>query len=83
MPVHNEEISDTLAKIAGLLYIKGENELRIRAYRNAVQTVSGLSKSVAELVESGVDISSLSNIGDSIAEKQGFIDVLGKKRKKI
>lgn len=69
MPVHNKEISDTLSRIADLLDIKGENEFRVRAYRSAVQTISGFSKSVAEMVEKGEDISSLPNIGNSIAQK--------------
>ena len=69
MPVHNKEITDKLTRVADLLDIKGENEFRIRAYRNAVRTLSGLSKSIAEMIDEGEDISKLSGIGNSIAKK--------------
>ena len=69
MPVHNKEITDKLTRVADLLDIKGENEFRIRAYRNAVRTLSGLSKSIAEMIDDGEDLSKLSGIGNSIAKK--------------
>jgi DNA polymerase (family X) len=69
MSVHNKEIIEILTEVADLLDIKGENEFRIRAYRNAVRTISGLSKSMADMVNNDEDISSLPDIGDSIAEK--------------
>jgi DNA polymerase (family X) len=69
MSVHNKEIIEILTEVADLLDIKGENEFRVRAYRNAVRTISGLSKSLADMVNNDEDISSLPDIGDSIAEK--------------
>jgi len=69
MVIHNKEISDKLNEVADLLDIKGENQFRVRAYRNAVRTISGLSGSITEMAEEGKDISSLPGIGSSMAEK--------------
>lgn len=69
MPVYNKEITEKLSEVADLLDIKGENEFRIRAYRNAVRTISGYSKNLSEMVKKGEDISLLSGIGESMAEK--------------
>lgn len=48
MPVHNKEISRLLNETADLLDIKGSNEFRVRAYRNAARTVEGLPRPAAE-----------------------------------
>ena len=78
MPVHNKEITEKLTEVADLLDIKGENEFRVRAYRNAVRTISGLSKSVAGMVDEDEDIFSLPDIGESMAEKINEIVKTGK-----
>ena len=59
MPVHNSEVAGIFNRIADLLEIKGENPFRVRAYRNAAQTIGGLSGSVTELVAEKKDLSSL------------------------
>ncbi len=69
MPVHNKKIADKLMQLADLMDIKGESQFRIRAYRNAAKSVSGISGSISEMVEKGERISSLPEIGDSIAQK--------------
>jgi DNA polymerase (family 10) len=78
MPVHNKEITEKLNEVADLLDIKGENEFRVRAYRNAVRTISGLSKSVAGMIDEDEDISSLPDVGESMAEKIEEIVKTGK-----
>jgi DNA polymerase (family 10) len=78
MTVQNKEITDKLTQVADLLDIKGENEFRVQAYRNAVRTISGLSTSLAEMVENDEDIFSLPDIGDSMAEKIEEIVETGK-----
>jgi DNA polymerase (family X) len=89
MTVQNKEITDKLNQVADLLDIKGENEFRVRAYRNAVRTISGLSKSLADMVNNNEDISSLPDIGDSIAKKieeiveTGNLKQLNKLKKEI
>ena len=69
MAVHNSEIAKILSRLADLQDIKGGNAFRVRAYRNAINTISGLSKSLNEMVVEGEDISTLPDIGQGIAEK--------------
>ncbi len=69
MPVQNNDIAKVLTTVADLLEIKGENPFRVRAYRNAGRTVSGLSRSVGEMIEDGRDLSRLSGIGADLAGK--------------
>jgi DNA polymerase (family 10) len=83
MPVHNKEITEKLNEVADLLDIKGENEFRVRAYRNAVRTISGLSKSAVEMIDNEEDISSLPDIGESMAEKIEEIVKTGKLKQLI
>ncbi len=69
MPVHNSDITAILGKVADLLEIQGANTFRVRAYRDAVRAIEGLPRSVAEMVDDGKDLSELSGVGQSIAEK--------------
>lgn len=68
MPVHNNDIAETLEKMANLLEIKGENQYRIRAYRGAAQTIRNLSGSVSDMGDDE-DLSDLPNIGKDLAGK--------------
>jgi len=78
MPVHNSEIAKILNQVADLLDIRGENQFRIRAYRNAARTVGGLSQSASDMIERGEDLSELSGIGKDLAGKIGEIVETGK-----
>jgi len=69
MPVHNTDVADMFERMADLLEIKGANRFRVRSYRDAAQTVSSLSANLADLVGRGEDLTELSGIGDSLAEK--------------
>ncbi|MBK1707326.1 DNA polymerase/3'-5' exonuclease PolX [Halochromatium glycolicum] len=69
MTIHNQEIADRLERAADLLEIGGGNAYRARAYRQAAQTISGLSQSVADLVANGDDLTELPDIGQRMAEK--------------
>ncbi|MFO7924511.1 MAG: DNA polymerase/3'-5' exonuclease PolX [Bacteroidales bacterium] len=69
MPVHNKEIAKILNEIADLLDIKGENQFRIRSYRNAARTISGLTENITQIKGGKKKIKSLPGIGESIAEK--------------
>ena len=64
MPVHNKEIADILNETADYLEIKGKNEFRINAYRNAARTILGLTKSISQMAEDEKDIRSLPDVGD-------------------
>ncbi|MFP4663390.1 MAG: DNA polymerase/3'-5' exonuclease PolX [Bacteroidales bacterium] len=78
MPVYNKDIVDQLNELADLLEIKGENEFRVRAYRNAVRILSGYSGRLAKEIREGEDLSEISGIGDSIQEKVEEIVNTGK-----
>ncbi len=67
--MHNAEIAEMFNRLADLLEIEGANPFRVRAYRNAARAVGGMSKSMADLVSQGQDLSELPNIGKDLAEK--------------
>jgi DNA polymerase (family 10) len=78
MPAHNNEIADLFEKLADLLEIEDANPFRVRAYRNAAQTVRGHAESMADLLAKGEDLSALPAIGDDIAAKIKTIVDTGK-----
>jgi len=65
--VENLEIAAILEEVADLLEIKGSNPFRIRAYRNAIRTVLGLTRPLATMVETGEDLTGLPGIGKDMA----------------
>lgn len=69
MAVMNRDVAGVFNMVADLLDIKGANPFRVRAYRNAARTVSGLSRPVAEMVADEEDLSELPGIGDDLAGK--------------
>ncbi|MFC2968259.1 DNA polymerase/3'-5' exonuclease PolX [Acidimangrovimonas pyrenivorans] len=69
MPVHNSEIAEAFDRIADLLEIEGANRFRVRAYRNAAMTLRSETRSMADLVARGADLSKLPTIGDDLAAK--------------
>jgi DNA polymerase (family 10) len=69
LPIHNSDVADTFNKVADFLDIKGENQFRIRAYRNAARAVGSLSKNVADMVAQGEDLTRLPGVGHDLAAK--------------
>ena len=69
MPVHNSEIAAIFDQVADLLEIEDANRFRVRAYRNAANTIRDQSRSVAEMVAAGEDLSALPDIGEDLAGK--------------
>jgi DNA polymerase (family 10) len=65
--LENLDVARELTLLADLLEIQGANPFRIRAYRNAVNTVEGLSRPLHEMVAAGEDLSELPAIGDNVA----------------
>ncbi|NJD18505.1 MAG: DNA polymerase III, partial [Gemmatimonadetes bacterium] len=65
--VENLDVARTLEELADLLEIQGANPFRIRAYRNAVRTVEGLTRPIRVMVEAGEDLTELPGIGKDIA----------------
>ncbi len=69
MPVHNSEIARIFEEMADLLELESANAFRVRAYRNAARTIRNHGLSLADMVEDGADLTELSGIGDTLAEK--------------
>ncbi len=65
--MENLDVARTLEELADLLEIQGANPFRIRAYRNAVRTVEGLTRPLRVMVEAGEDLTQLPGIGKDIA----------------
>jgi len=58
-----------LERYADLLAIQGANPFRVRAYRNAAMTIRSAPRRLAEMVDSGGDLSELHGVGKTIAAK--------------
>jgi DNA polymerase (family 10) len=69
MAVHNHEIAKALKKLSDLLEIDDASSFRVRAYRNAAQTINEMSQELADLVEQDQDLSKLPDIGKNMADK--------------
>lgn len=69
MPVHNNDIAEILDRVADLLDLSSADQFRIRAYRNAAQTISSLSRGAADMVKNKEDLSELPGIGKDLAGK--------------
>jgi DNA polymerase (family 10) len=67
--VDNLAIARVLAEIGDLLEIKNENPFKIRAYRNAAETIAHASDRVADLPEA--DRRRLAGVGKDLAAKIG------------
>jgi len=69
VPIHNADIAAVFAEIADLLEIRGDNPFRIRAYRNAVRTITEFSRDIKTLLDSGAELPKLPGIGADLAGK--------------
>jgi DNA polymerase (family 10) len=65
--MENLDVARTLEELADLLEIQGANPFRIRAYRNAVNTVESLSRPLRDMVDAGEDLTELPAVGKEIA----------------
>lgn len=70
---NNIEIATAFEEMADLLELSGENAFRIRAYRNGAKAIRDLSDSVAELIEAGMDLTTIDGIGSTLAEKSAVL----------
>lgn len=73
MAVLNADIERIFAEVADLLEIEGANPFRVRAYRNAGQTVGALGENVADMVAAGRDLAALPGVGRDLADKMETI----------
>jgi DNA polymerase (family 10) len=65
--LENIEIARALRDVADLLEIKGANPFRIRAYRNAAETVEDHGTPLRRLVEDDADLTDLPGIGKDMS----------------
>jgi len=85
----NTTIAKTLNEYADLLEIADENPFRVRSYRQAAQTVEGLSRPLQELVEDSGELQDLPGIGDRMEEhleelvRTGSLSALDELREKL
>ncbi|MCF8112063.1 MAG: DNA polymerase/3'-5' exonuclease PolX [Desulfobacteraceae bacterium] len=73
MVPHNNEIRDILNQVADLLEIKGENQFRVRAYREAARIIEGMTEQVSQMVKDQEDLTRYRGIGKDMAGKIGEI----------
>lgn len=78
MTVYNREIAALFEELADLLEIEDANPFRVRAYRNAAQTIHGYGSEMSQLIKQGEDLSKLPAIGKDLAEKIQTIVKTGK-----
>ncbi len=69
MPIQNTDIADIFNKVANLLDIEGANPFRVRAYRNAARTLSGLPRNISDMIKENKDLTDLAGIGKDLAAK--------------
>tara|TARA_R110002111_G_scaffold247140_2_gene310018 strand:+ start:8567 stop:10288 length:1722 start_codon:yes stop_codon:yes gene_type:complete len=68
--MQNSEIARQFEELADLLEIQGANPFRLRAYRNAARTISGLPDSIQDIARnSPKELQELPGIGKDLAEK--------------
>lgn len=69
MTAKNTEIAELLDAIASLLEIEGDPGFRVRAYRNAADTIRFFDPPLSAMVAAGDDLTKLDDIGKGIAKK--------------
>jgi DNA polymerase (family 10) len=78
LPINNNDVAGIFNQVADLLEIQGENQFRIRAYRNAARTVADLSRGVADLAAQEDGFKGMPGIGKDLADKIRTIVKTGK-----
>lgn len=69
-PMDNGSIADVFDEMAELLELRGENQFRVRAYRNGAKAIRELSEQVTDILkDSSRDLTKFAGIGDTLAEK--------------
>ena len=65
----NIEIAKIFHELADLLELKGENQFKVRAYREASRTFKQLPREVADMLRDGENVEEIPGIGEAIAKK--------------
>jgi len=75
----NGSIADIFDEMAELLELRGENQFRVRAYRNGSKTIRELTEQVSDiLADKSRDLRTFSGIGDTLADKCKVLVETGK-----
>jgi DNA polymerase (family 10) len=77
LPRDNSEVARVLAQVAGLLEFRNENAFKARSYSMAAETISGMSKPVAEIASQGgaEELQKIPGIGKSISAQ--IVEIIG------
>lgn len=75
--VDKNAVADTLAKIAQLMELQGENPFKIRAYENGARTLEALEEDLGELIAQE-RLDKVKGIGKALAEKITELYTTGK-----
>ncbi|MCF7838525.1 MAG: DNA polymerase/3'-5' exonuclease PolX [Candidatus Marinimicrobia bacterium] len=67
--MENATIAELFDEIADLLELRSDNPFRVRSYRSAAQSIRNLSDRLEDLEKEGRDLTAISQIGASTAEK--------------
>ena len=65
--MENIEVARHLEELADLLEIQGANPFRIRAYRNAIRLVRGLTRRLSDMVSAQEELTDLPGIGADLS----------------
>ena len=65
----NAAIAKVFDEIADLLEMKGENQFKIRAYRQAARTIKKLPSEVERMVRAGESLQEIPGVGEAISKK--------------
>ena len=65
----NADIARVFDEIADLLEMKGENQFKIRAYRQAAHTIKKLPSELERMVRNGEKLEAIPGVGEAIAKK--------------
>lgn len=78
--ISNEDVVRTLERIASLLEIRGENEFKIRAYRQAAAQIENLMTPLSEVAAAEGGLRSIEGVGAAIADKLAELIETGRLR---
>ncbi len=65
----NAEVARIFSELADLLEMKGENQFKVRAYREAARTIKQLPWEVERMVGEGQKLEEIPGVGEAIANK--------------
>jgi DNA polymerase (family 10) len=89
MIIRNSDVAEIFDRIADYLEVEGDNPFKVRAYRNASRTISGLGPEVKDMVAGGEELTELPGIGKELAAKiaeilaTGTVQALEKLKQKV